>query len=111
MKTVLVCGGRDYNNKAKVYEILTSLGKIDCVIHGGATGADSLAGSWAIANGVHVAQVKALWDVHGRSAGPIRNAVMAAFNPTVCLAFPGGAGTRNMVSQCRAKGIDVIEVD
>ena len=47
---LLVTGGRDYDNRDCVRDVLDALNP-DSVIHGGATGADSLASEWARKNG------------------------------------------------------------
>ena len=111
---VLVCGGRDYSNK-KVLRVwlgcLHGESEIKAVIHGGAPGADSMAGEWA--RGMLVSEVcfPAEWDEHGKAAGPIRNAKMLSEGkPDVVLAFPGGRGTADIVQKARAAGVPVIEV-
>jgi hypothetical protein len=48
---VLVTGGRDYEDFAYVSSVLSNLKPI-YIIHGGATGADSLAQKWADSNNV-----------------------------------------------------------
>lgn len=53
------------------------------------------------------------WSRFGRRAGPIRNADLAAEASSkgrlpVCLAFPGGSGTRNMVREATNFGIVVV---
>ena len=47
------------------------------VITGGASGVDETAEEVARDCGIHCATVNALWEKHGRPAGPIRNQVMA----------------------------------
>lgn len=98
---VLVCGGRDYRGDVSCILQLP----ITMLIHGGAKGADSLAASFAILNGIHTARVNALWDFHGRSAGFKRNSAMLELNPEYCVAFPGGKGTQMMVNLCERVGI------
>lgn len=94
---VLVCGGRDYfGDVAGPLNLLD----IDLLVHGGARGADAACASWARSKGVHCAQVDALWDFYGKSAGYRRNATMALLDPEICIAFPGGVGTRMMVEIC-----------
>lgn len=94
---VLVCGGRDYfGDVAGPLSLL----HIDLMIHGGARGADLSCASWAKSRGIHCAQVDALWDFYGKSAGYKRNVIMGSLAPDVCIAFPGGAGTRMMVQIC-----------
>src|ERR1700727_625335 len=101
---ILVTGGRDYHDHEKVSAVLSALHKanpIQIVIHGGATGADSLAAIWAMTQGIHAASVPALWNVYGNRAGPLRNGAMLLLKPELLVAFPGGRGTANMVIQAR----------
>lgn len=65
------------------------------VVHGGAHGADRIAGAWAIANGLKVEVHPADWDRHGKSAGLIRNQEMVDAGADVALAF---------VTRCSLKG-------
>lgn len=110
---LLVCGGRDYSDREKVFSLLESIHNkrnITVLIEGGANGADALARSWARHAGVHVATVSALWEKRGRGAGPQRNAAMLSLGPDGVLAFPGGRGTANMVQQAKDAGVKVVEV-
>jgi hypothetical protein len=50
------------------------------------------------------------WEKYGRLAGPKRNARMLEWKPNLVIAFPGGAGTSNMVKQANAAGVTVISV-
>lgn len=102
---VLACGGRDYNGPVDCLAQIAA--GIDVLVHGGAKGADTLAGQWAQARGIHTARVDALWKSYPKAAGPLRNSVMLKLGVQYCVAFPGGAGTRNMVEQCKAAGIPV----
>ena len=105
----IVCGGREYNNKDILFEVLDRVDPDD-VIEGGAHGADALACLWAVdRDRVHV-QVNAEWSKHGKGAGPIRNSVMLGYNPDVVIAFPGGRGTANMIKQAKEAGVPVNRV-
>jgi hypothetical protein len=107
---VLVCGGRGYQDWQTVGSQLDAL-KPALVIHGGATGADSLAGKWAEQHGVPCRVEFADWSTHGRAAGPIRNQKMLdEYAPDLVLAFPGGRGTEDMKRRARAKGVPVKEI-
>lgn len=113
---VMVTGGRSFSDLGEVWGQLDALhalsGPISVIIHGGATGADSLANSWAVYNSVTVEQHNADWSKHGRAAGPIRNGEMIRLGkPDLVVAFPGGTGTANAVRQAKEAGITVIEVD
>jgi len=105
---VLVCGGRNYSDSMRVCDVLGKLhadGPISLLIHGDAPGADALADAWARSVKVEVVAVRALWDLHGRAAGPIRNQRMLdEYEPDLVVAFPGGRGTRDMVIRARAGG-------
>lgn len=107
---VLVCGGRNYSNADKVYEVLGGIGP-SYIIHGNAAGADDLANSWAEANHVPVMPFSADWGTFGKSAGPKRNQKMLdEGKPDLVVAFPGGRGTADMVRRARAAGIKIVEI-
>ena len=113
---VLVCGGRDYADRAKIHdelEILNAFNMSLCVISGGATGADALAEEWAREqikkhSGVSFRGFKADWNKHGKAAGPIRNqAMLDKGQPDLVLAFPGGNGTADMIRRAEAANVPV----
>lgn len=109
---VLVCGGRDFNERSRLFaamdDLRVELG-ITMVIHGDARGADRLAGEWAKSRGIHVAAVPALWDFYDRQAGPLRNAAMLTLGPLAVVAFPGGAGTASMIRMASSSGLPVFQ--
>jgi hypothetical protein len=108
-KRILVCGGRDYADTKLLERILDCAvdkwGKDGIVIiHGGARGADSLAGRWAEYHKIECIEEKADWKKHGKSAGPIRNQKMLDEHaPDIVVAFPGGTGTAHMVKISKNK--------
>ena len=111
---VLVCGGRDFDDGARLREVLNSLhenlGPITCLVHGGARGADSLAGTWATHKGIEVHAHPADWKKHGRGAGPLRNREMLnSEKPDLVVAFPGGRGTAHMVALAKQHGYNVVQ--
>ena len=117
---VLVCGGRDYDDRDHIHNTLCELdaarGPIVCVIHGLATGADHEGMIWAqmMATArpyVRHAPFRADWRRLGKAAGPLRNQRMLdEGRPNLVVAFPGGVGTADMVRRARAAGVEVIEV-
>lgn len=115
---LLVCGGRHYEDKARVASVLADIHArtpLSHLIHGQATGADMLAASWAANNGIQPVACPALWEYYrsmGRpgAAGPARNKAMLALRPGAVVAFPGGAGTANMVAAAKAAGVRCCEV-
>jgi len=109
---VIVCGGRRYDDAARVYQVLDEIVTRPLIIvQGDAVGADYLAKMWAGSRGIHCATVPALWEVNGKSAGPIRNEAMLMLNPDLVIAFPGGRGTADMVARANAMGVPVQVVD
>lgn len=107
----IVCGGRNYSDQHRLFSELDGEG-ISVVIHGCASGADMLAVLWAVQMGIPVVAFPADWDKHGRAAGPIRNKQMLDDGkPDIVIAFPGGRGTENMISQAEAAGVLVRRIE
>lgn len=110
----LVCGSRTWTDRAMVFTVLdgwaTGLGDgIPGVIAGGAKGADTYAEEWAKCWDHPVMVHHAQWDLHGRSAGPIRNREMIKYQPDVVFAFAHdlntSKGTADMVRVARKAGV------
>lgn len=57
------------------------------IIHGGAFGADSMADRLAKEIGFQIEEYPADWDLYGKRAGYVRNALMVSKGADVCLAF------------------------
>jgi hypothetical protein len=123
---VLVCGGRDYPHGVVVDRVLSAvsrdLGPIAVLIHGDAgkmdpagiapvAGADKLAGFWAEQRRIAVIPYPYPKGL-GRAGGPVRNRrMLAEGEPDVVVAFPGKAGTANMVRQAVEAGVPVYRVE
>lgn len=108
---VIVTGGRNYSNKDKVAQVLRALDPTT-VIHGNASGADSLAKDWANRNDVEQCSYDANWKELGLKAGPIRNTLMLDHNVTaVVIAFPGGKGTQDCVNKAIKRNMLVLRVE
>lgn len=109
----LVCGGRDFYDKSRVFLTLDKCREwwnITTVIHGAARGADTLANSWAKERKLEIIKCPARWSIHGKKAGVIRNREMLNLTPDVVIAFPGGTGTENMIQISREAEIPVFIV-
>lgn len=115
---VLVCGGRAYNDRERVYTELDELERSGLILVCGYDpddkrfqGADQLAYEWAYDRLVPVAPFPARWDIFGRAAGPRRNRRMAlCMRPDVVWAFPGNHGTASMCSIAEVIGIEVRRI-
>lgn len=108
---LLVCGGRAYADRAKVFAALDRVDgrrPVSVLIHGAARGADTLAAEWAAARGVAIEPYPADWKMLGLIAGPMRNMQMLIEGkPEGVVAFPGGRGTSDMVRRAEAAGVKV----
>ena len=113
---ILVTGGRDFNNRMEVNSVLCEYrakygSKNLIIIEGAAKGADKLAHLFVIANNIENWRFPADWKKYPKSAGPIRNKQMLdEGQPNLVIAFPGGAGTQNMIQQSEARGIEVRKI-
>ncbi len=108
---VLVCGGREYSDQARVNRILNTLLEqfpdLE-IIQGGATGADELAKLWCLAKNVPMEEYPADWKKYGKRAGYIRNVKMLEEGqPDLVIAFPGGPGTGMMVNLADKANVSV----
>lgn len=131
MVRVLVCGGRRYSDRERLYRVLDAaverLGLTE-IIHGDATGADKMADEWAESRGIPKRAFPAKWSdlshpdaevrvradgsKYDRKAGPRRNQQMIdQARPSIVIAFPGDTGTDDMIGRANAAGIRVIEID
>lgn len=122
---IIVTGGRQYNDRNTMglelqiarLDLITLLPLSDngatppTLVHGGASGADSLAADVAARAGWRIEEHPADWGTHGRAAGPIRNQHMASLGADLLIAFPGGRGTADMVRRARKAGIPVRIVE
>lgn len=108
---ILVTGGRDYKNRTLVHATLENYPYISLLVEGGAQGADRLAREWALHRKVPQRTFHADWKQHGKSAGPKRNQQMLdETKPDLVIAFPGGAGTADMVRRAEVANIKVLRV-
>ena len=78
------------------------------VVSGGAKGVDEAGEAWAQSRGIEVRVFRADWRRYRRAAGPVRNREMAAYADAVAV-FPGGSGTRNMLTEARRAGLVVFD--
>lgn len=107
-RRVIICGGRYYKDEDFMRQVLTELGSEGTVIvHGGAAGADEMAGRLGLALGFDIEVHPAEWNKFGKTAGFVRNQEMADAGADLCIKFPGGRGTDHMVVVAMKAGIRV----
>jgi hypothetical protein len=115
---VLVTGGRGYTDRRTVARTLGHLADLYIhgvlpheitLVHGAATGADTLAAEEAARLGWQVEAHPADWSM-GPSAGPARNKIMVALGAHYLVAFPGGTGTKHCRRLALNSRIPVIDI-
>jgi YspA, cpYpsA-related SLOG family len=110
MLKVAVTGGRWYDDQALVSDTLDLLRVQEgdfILLHGNATGADTLAKFWAIDRGIEHKPFKAEWSKYGKPAGPIRNREMVA-EADMLIAFPGNRGTNDCIQAAIEANVPVF---
>ena len=110
--SVIIAGGRDFNDEAYMDLVLRRL-LIGTyypreIVSGGARGADRAGEMWAHDHGLPIRVFNARWDEEGKAAGFIRNTRMAEHSD-VLVAFWNGKskGTKHMIDAALSKGLDV----
>lgn len=113
---ILVSGSRGWTNRRLVYDTLRSyMAQVllqpgahrFIIVHGGARGADEMAGQFAnkadVSEEVHFAK----WSQHGKRAGFLRNQQMVARGAEVHISFWDGesVGTKSTIDLSIAAGI------
>lgn len=110
---IIVCGGRGFQDREFLFRALdavhaktpiTKLAQGQCP-----TGADAMAVEWAELRGIACIGFLANWAEFGRAAGPMRNQQMLNYGVDGVIAFPGGAGTADMVRRAKVAGVTVWE--
>lgn len=115
MTGLVVTGGRDFREAWIVDAALDALHDkhgITLLAHGGARGADTLAGAWALRRRVPAHVFEADWNRHGKAAGHIRNGRMLdnMRGAVAVVAFKGGKGTADCVWQAHRRAFLVLRV-
>lgn len=105
---ILIYGSRTWRDPEPIRAFVATLPDDSVVIHGGARGADEIAGRLAADRGLRVEVYPADWARDGKAAGPIRNAVMARANLTRARGYrmPGESrGTDGMTKLLEKAGV------
>lgn len=118
---LIICGGREYALAESDVDFLNRLHNkygFTLVIEGGCRRkdyrgdplptADYDGWRWARSHGIQTATMDANFTYYGKSGAPLRNAEMAK-RGNMCVAFPGGRGTADMVAKAKGRGMPVYE--
>lgn len=109
---LIIAGGRNYaftNFDFARLDVILNRDGVDEVVSGACpTGADAHGEYWATTMEIPIRRFPADWKKHGKAAGPIRNAEMAAYADALAV-FPGGRGTDSMVREATARGLKIFD--
>lgn len=116
---VLVSGSRHWKDEQLVIDVLSKFPSGTTVVHGDATGADTIAHVVAEELGFKIVKFPVSrddWKKMGKAAGPIRNKKMLLeTNPDVVVAFldesAPSPGTKNMIKTAESYGYEVIVIN
>jgi hypothetical protein len=115
---VIISGDRNWTCSDLARRVIARLvarhGEVE-IIHGDARGVDSAFADAAREAGCGVFPYEALWEKHGKRAGPIRNQAMvdagAEFVIAVHRSLAWSRGTGDLVRRALAAGIPVYLID
>ena len=108
MRTI-IAGSRTITQYTILLKALEKLPwKITTVISGGAKGVDELGEAYAYLHKIPLEIYNAEWNIYGKAAGPIRNALMAGKADALVALWDGSSrGTAHMIETARKKGLRV----
>jgi hypothetical protein len=113
---ILVTGSRTWTDRETIAWVLQHwcpCPEISTLVHGAATGADSIAAECGEELGMTVEPhpvKREQWRIAGKRAGHLRNQYMVDLGADLCLAFQVGdsSGTADCVRRAHAAGIRVV---
>lgn len=115
----VICGGRNFDDQemfdAVMRDFVSARLPPAMVLHGAQTGADTMAGRWARRFSIPV-QAKSMDDPDfaafpEKVRGPKRNAwIVANWQPSLCIGFPGGVGTVGMMIENLMQEIETWQI-
>lgn len=112
---IIVCGSRGWHDRQRIASRLFDVPVTSLIVVGynperdTPKGADRLAYQEAQKLGLRLEPHPALWDVHGKKAGFVRNEEMAERGAALCIAFWDGrsTGTFDMMKRAERHAIPV----
>ena len=107
---MIVCGSRRWRDRKIISDRLFDLPSNSVIVHGGAAGADKIAGQEAQKLGLLVEVHKPDYERWSKKYAPLqRNERMAELGADLCIAFWDGVstGTTHMIGQARERRIPV----
>lgn len=106
---VIVAGSRDASDYLTVAAAIQGSGfDITQLVSGGAPGVDTFGERYAKEHDIEIKVFPANWNLHGKSAGPIRNREMADYADALVAVWDGKSrGTKNMIQEAQKRDLQV----
>ena len=113
---IIIAGGRGYNcytTLKNVCDLVISDRQLKPndieIVSGGAKGADTLGEQYAKENNYPLKKFPADWELHGKSAGYIRNKQMAEYGDILIAFWDGESkGTKHMIDLAHDRNLDIV---
>lgn len=109
MKTIIAGSRTIFDYQLLQRCIMASGFHITEVVCGCAKGVDTMGRWWAINNNIPVKEFRPDWSELGKSAGPIRNELMAGYADALILIHNGSKGSENMLKVAHNLGLKIYE--
>ena len=110
---IIIAGGRNLCGDLRwincLVRILIRIPIVDCIVSGGARGADTFGENFAVLANIPIRRFPADWNRLGKSAGYKRNVTMAEFADAAII-LPGGKGTDHMFDIAMKHNLWVFDV-
>jgi predicted Rossmann fold nucleotide-binding protein DprA/Smf involved in DNA uptake len=112
-----VVGSRSFNDYEllkKYLDRLHSIKPIECIVSGGANGADTLGEQWAKDNGIKRDIYRPNWKKYGKKAGFLRNLSIISKSDAIVAFWDGiSKGTKHTIDESRKQGkrVKIIYTD
>ena len=110
-----VSGSRHFNNYGQfskaVDSVLAVIGRPELVISGECRGTDQMAELYCVEKNIPYEIFHAEWDVHGKKAGPLRNALLVKHaDALIAFTLPDSRGTCGTIRLAREAGMEKVFV-
>lgn len=104
---VIIAGSRDFHDYDTLLEAIKESGfTITEVVSGMASGVDQLGIRYAKENNLPLHEYWAEWGFYGKSAGPIRNRLMAKnASALIAICYNSSKGTKNMIEEATKRDL------
>jgi len=107
---IIIAGSRTWTDYGEILSVMEHevipIVDVSEIVSGTAMGADRLGETWADQHNVPIKQFPALWWVHGRGAGFIRNEEMAEYADGLVLFWDGKSkGSANMLKHAEERNL------